>query len=120
MVPLDRRMLAAEPIPNVFKPREPETTVMMPVKVLFADGLRTQTPPSDFVTERTPAPPPTSLVSTEVTILKSLLTPRNSRVLAWAATFGELVRSVLFRMLVRMSGPEPSAEMRRVPVEPVR
>ena len=120
MVPLERRRLTAEPIPNVVKPREPPPAVMMPVKVLLAVGLRTQTPPSHFWMERAPPPPPTSLVSTEVIMLKSLLTPRSSRFLAWAVTFGELVKSVLLRMLVRMSGPEPSAEMRRVPVEPVR
>ena len=72
----------AAPMPLAVRPSIPPPAVRAPVKVLAEAGASTQTPPSYLATPRTPAPPPTSLVSTEVTMFMSVFVPRSSRVLA--------------------------------------
>ena len=61
-----------------------------------------------------------SLVSCDVTMLKSVFTPRSSSVLASAVTFGKLEVPELLTRFVRTRGPEPLASTRRVPEVPVR
>ena len=61
-----------------------------------------------------------SLVSCDVTMLKSVFTPRSSSVLARAVTFGKFEAAELLTRLARTRAPEPLDSMRRVPEVPVR
>ena len=91
-----------------------------PLKVLATEGFRTQTPPSFLLTVSAPLPALSSLVSVDVIMLKSVFTPRSSRVLIWAAAFGVFELAVLLIRFVTTNAPEPLDSIRRVPLEPVR
>ena len=121
MPPLVTPIVPIEPMPLTVRPRRPPLALRPPVKVLATEGLRTQTPPSFLLTVRRPLPPMvSSLVSCDVTMLKSVFTPRSSSVLARAVTFGKFEAAELLTRLARTRAPEPLDSMRRVPEVPVR
>ena len=120
MPPLLTPIVPIVPIPLTVRPRRPPLALRPPLKVLAAEGLSTQTPPSALVTVSAPLPPLSSLVSVDVIMLKSVFTPRSSSVFVDAEPFGVLEFAVLLIRFVMTSAPEPLASRRRVPEEPVR
>ena len=121
MPPLLTPIVPIEPMPLAVRPRRPPLALRPPLKVLATEGLSTHTPPSFLFTVSRPFPPMvSSFVSCDVTMLKSVLIPRSSSVLACAVTFGKIEVPELLTRFARTRGPEPLASMRRVPEVPVR
>ena len=107
-------MEPAAPTPAAVRPSEPLLTLRTPVKVLEPEaGARTQTPPSCLATVVVPP----SLARTDVTMFRSVLTPRSSRV-RLPVPVKPVTAALLLSSWVSTIGPEPLDSMRRVPVVP--
>ena len=107
--------LALLPIPKVVRPRRPPEPVILPEKVFAEAGFNTQTPPSLLPMLRTGVFVPVALLSTDEMILKSVLEPRNSKVIVRPAV---LVEVELVKTPESPRGPEPEESIRYVRLAP--